>query len=137
MQEVVRKENRLDRDGDEERKREGKGRRSERREEKKRFLLSELTHFPQGPPAVRKSPCVTLGPVSMVAPAAPAPGATPAPALQATLGPTAKPALTTVPLVSAPHVLGLGQKRMEDLGRVCLCHIIKRKKKSGHSKLVF
>lgn len=59
----------------------------------------------------------------MVAPAAPTLEVTLAPALQATLGPTARPALTTVTLVSAYYALGLGRERMEDLVRVCLCHI--------------
>lgn len=72
----------------------------------------------------------------MVAPAAPTLEATLAPALQATPGPTVRPALTTVPLVSAYYALGLCQERMEDLVRVCLCYI-KKKKKNRHSELVF
>ena len=59
----------------------------------------------------------------MVAPVAPALGATPAPALRATPGSTARPALTTVPLVSTRHVLGLGHRKLEKLVRVSLWHI--------------
>lgn len=124
---VVRKENRLDRDGDEERKGEGKGRRSEQREEKRRFPL-RAHPLPSGPTCSEEvtvchsEPCLNGGSCS------PRPGGYSCTCLPSHTGPHCQTSTDHCASGECPPCPGVGPKEDGGPGQGVFVPYFKKKK---------